>query len=121
MPFAKMDHLGYLTFCPSNLGTTMRASVHMKIPNTAALPHFKDICDQLQIQARGKMTQKENNICIRIAMVRVTHCIFQNTQWKKFVYNLCKTHPKSSILIGGSIIITPRNMEVWNYKLPVLL
>lgn len=53
MPFAKADHLGYLTFCPSNLGTTMRASVHMKIPNTAALPHFKEICEHLQIQARG--------------------------------------------------------------------
>ena len=52
---------------------------------------------------------------------RVTHCIFQNTQRKKLMYNLCKTHPKSSIIIGGSIIITRHNIEVWYYKLPVLL
>ena len=83
MPFAKMDHLGYLTFCPSNLGTTMRASVHMKIPNTAALPHFKDICDQLQIQARGKTTQRENSFCITIMIVGVICCIFQNMQRKE--------------------------------------
>merc|ERR1719471_770781 len=31
--FARSDKYGYVTSCPSNLGTGMRASVHMKIPN----------------------------------------------------------------------------------------
>ena len=31
--FAKSDKYGYITSCPSNLGTGMRASVHVKVPN----------------------------------------------------------------------------------------
>jgi len=31
--FARDDDYGYVTSCPSNLGTGMRASVHIKIPN----------------------------------------------------------------------------------------
>jgi len=34
--FAKDDNYGYVTSCPSNLGTGMRASVHIKIPNLTA-------------------------------------------------------------------------------------
>jgi protein-arginine kinase len=29
VPFSRDDRLGWLTFCPSNLGTTVRASVHI--------------------------------------------------------------------------------------------
>lgn len=53
LSFAKRDGLGYLTFCPSNLGTTLRASVHIKIPNLSATPEFKAFCDKLNVQARG--------------------------------------------------------------------
>jgi len=53
LSFAKRKGLGYLTFCPSNLGTTLRASVHIKIPKLSALPEFKQFCDNLNIQARG--------------------------------------------------------------------
>ncbi|ESO89096.1 hypothetical protein LOTGIDRAFT_183052 [Lottia gigantea] len=53
LKFAKKDNLGYLTFCPSNLGTTLRASVHIKIPKLAASPDFKEFCDKYNIQARG--------------------------------------------------------------------
>merc|ERR1719300_954853 len=34
--FARSDKYGYVTSCPSNLGTGMRASVHIKIPNLTA-------------------------------------------------------------------------------------
>jgi creatine kinase/arginine kinase len=30
--FAHDDHLGYITSCPTNLGTALRASVHVKLP-----------------------------------------------------------------------------------------
>ena len=30
--FAHDDHLGYITSCPTNLGTALRASVHIKLP-----------------------------------------------------------------------------------------
>lgn len=53
LEFARLPNLGYLTFCPSNLGTTLRASVHIKIPKVAKKPEFKDICDKLNLQARG--------------------------------------------------------------------
>ncbi|XP_074655962.1 taurocyamine kinase-like isoform X2 [Tubulanus polymorphus] len=54
LTFAKADKLGYLTFCPTNLGTTLRASVHAKVPNLAAASkEFKPLCEQHHIQARG--------------------------------------------------------------------
>lgn len=53
LTFAKRDGYGYLTFCPSNLGTTLRASVHMKIPNVSKQPNFKEECEKYNIQPRG--------------------------------------------------------------------
>lgn len=57
LTFAHHDKLGYLTFCPTNLGTTLRASVHIKIPKLSAQPDFKDICEKLNLQPRGKRTE----------------------------------------------------------------
>ena len=51
--FQYSPNLGYLSSCPTNLGTGMRASVHIKIPNAAAHADFKKICDENKIQARG--------------------------------------------------------------------
>ncbi|XP_041355015.1 taurocyamine kinase-like [Gigantopelta aegis] len=53
LKYARDERLGYLTFCPSNLGTTLRASVHIKIPTLAAKDNFKEICDKYHLQARG--------------------------------------------------------------------
>lgn len=36
VPFSHSDRFGFLTFCPTNLGTTIRASVHIKLPKLAA-------------------------------------------------------------------------------------
>ncbi|EFO82749.1 hypothetical protein GCK72_024733 [Caenorhabditis remanei] len=52
-PFSRDDRLGWLTFCPSNLGTTVRASVHIRLPKISAKPDFKSICDGLKLQIRG--------------------------------------------------------------------
>jgi creatine kinase/arginine kinase len=35
--FANDDHLGYITSCPTNLGTALRASVHIKLPKLGGL------------------------------------------------------------------------------------
>lgn len=52
--FAYTDHLGYLTSCPTNLGTAMRASVHIKLPKLAAnMDLFKRTADQYHLQIRG--------------------------------------------------------------------
>ncbi|CAB3410582.1 unnamed protein product [Caenorhabditis bovis] len=53
MPFARHPRLGWLTFCPTNLGTTVRASVHIKLPKISAKDDFKKICDEMKLQIRG--------------------------------------------------------------------
>jgi creatine kinase len=54
--FAKNDKYGYVTSCPSNLGTGMRASVHIKVPNLTSDgtdTKCKVICDKLGLSVRG--------------------------------------------------------------------
>lgn len=47
------DHLGYILTCPSNLGTGIRAGVHMKIPLLSKHASFKDILQKMRLQKRG--------------------------------------------------------------------
>jgi protein-arginine kinase len=46
---------GYLHSCPTNLGTGMRASVHVDLPGWTAegLPALKARCEELKVQPRG--------------------------------------------------------------------
>lgn len=53
LTFAHHPKFGYLTFCPTNLGTTLRASVHIRIPNLSQHKDFKAICEKLNLQPRG--------------------------------------------------------------------
>ena len=54
MKFAYSDHLGYITSCPTNLGTAMRASVHIAVPKLAQdMQKFQAICDKHHLQIRG--------------------------------------------------------------------
>ena len=54
VPFLYDKQLGYLTSCPTNLGTAMRASVHIKLPNLSAqMDLFRQITEQYQLQIRG--------------------------------------------------------------------
>lgn len=52
--FAKDSRLGYLTSCPTNVGTTMRASVHVRLVNLGKLPGFLSLVSRLKLEARGK-------------------------------------------------------------------
>jgi hypothetical protein len=54
--FATSDDYGYVTSCPSNLGTGMRASVHVKIPNLTSDgtdAKAKEVCNPLGLSVRG--------------------------------------------------------------------
>jgi creatine kinase/arginine kinase len=52
--FSRDDHLGYITSCPTNLGTALRASVHIKLPKLAKNKElFNKIADQYYVQIRG--------------------------------------------------------------------
>merc|ERR1711918_299426 len=45
--FAHSPHLGYISSCPSNLGTGLRASVMLRIPLLAGHPRFQQVCRNL--------------------------------------------------------------------------
>ncbi len=51
--FSFNDHLGYLSSCPTNLGTAMRASMHIKLGNICHRDDFVEICDGMQLSVRG--------------------------------------------------------------------
>jgi len=54
--FARSEKYGYITSCPSNLGTGMRASVHVKLPNLTADgtdANCKKVCGPLGLSVRG--------------------------------------------------------------------
>jgi len=54
VPFSHHDRLGFLTFCPTNLGTTVRASVHIKVPKLAAnYAHLEAVASKYHLQVRG--------------------------------------------------------------------
>ncbi|WP_245600592.1 phosphagen kinase [Sulfurospirillum arcachonense] len=64
--FSYNTHLGYITSCPTNLGTAMRASVHIKLPKLSSnMELFKNITDNYHLQIRGlhgEHSQSENGI-----------------------------------------------------------
>merc|ERR1719436_1392011 len=47
------SHLGYVLACPSNLGTGIRAGVHIKIPHLSKHPEFASMLKKLRLQKRG--------------------------------------------------------------------
>merc|ERR1712055_96393 len=53
--FQISEKYGYLHSCPTNLGTGMRASVHVDLPGWTkeGLPALKKRCEELQVQPRG--------------------------------------------------------------------
>ena len=52
MSFTSDERLGWLTFCPTNLGTAIRASVHIKLPLLArgGMEALQEVADQWQLQ-----------------------------------------------------------------------
>lgn len=54
---AKFSHdknFGYITSCPTNLGTALRASVHIYLPNLGLKKEeFQAIADKFHVQIRG--------------------------------------------------------------------
>ncbi|XP_015923977.1 arginine kinase Lit v 2 isoform X3 [Parasteatoda tepidariorum] len=54
LPFSHDDRLGFLTFCPTNLGTTIRASVHIKLPKLAKnKQQLEAVAAKFNLQVRG--------------------------------------------------------------------
>ncbi|XP_066956668.1 arginine kinase-like [Macrobrachium rosenbergii] len=54
LPFSFSQRLGFLSFCPTNLGTAIRASVHIRLPNLGKDKRIlEDAADQFNLQVRG--------------------------------------------------------------------
>lgn len=54
LEFVCDEKYGYLTFCPTNIGTGLRASVHIKLPNLGQnKPALDKMCNDINLQARG--------------------------------------------------------------------
>jgi protein-arginine kinase len=54
MAFSRDERLGYLTFCPTNLGTTIRASVHVVFPRLGKEKGaLEEIAGRFNLQVRG--------------------------------------------------------------------
>ena len=54
--YSHTEHLGYITTCPSNVGTGLRASVMLKIPKLykkLGVHEVEALCDSMGLQARG--------------------------------------------------------------------
>lgn len=54
LSFVHDSRLGWVTFCPTNLGTTIRASVHVRLPKLGAnRQQLEDIAAKYHLQVRG--------------------------------------------------------------------
>ncbi|RZC35362.1 ATP-gua Ptrans domain containing protein, partial [Asbolus verrucosus] len=54
LKFSRSDRFGYLTFCPTNLGTTIRASVHIRLPKLGAnVNKLESVALNYNLQVRG--------------------------------------------------------------------
>ena len=53
------ERLGYIHSCPTNLGTGMRASVHMNLPGWTkeGIEELKTRCSELSIQCREMLDE----------------------------------------------------------------
>jgi len=54
--YSHTEHHGYITTCPSNIGTGLRGSVMLKIPKLykkLGVHALEDLCDSMGLQARG--------------------------------------------------------------------
>lgn len=61
--FSRDDRLGFLTFCPTNLGTTIRASVHIKLPKLAAdRKKLEEVAGKFNLQVRGTSGEHTESI-----------------------------------------------------------
>merc|ERR1712142_1390438 len=54
LTFSHHGRLGYLNFCPTNLGTSLRASVHIRLPYLASdRSILEEVASRYNLQIRG--------------------------------------------------------------------
>ena len=66
------EHLGFILTCPSNLGSGLRAGVHVKLPKLSQDERFSSILEKLRLQKRGTgkyATFIKHNVCMRMMQI----------------------------------------------------
>ncbi len=53
LTFQHSGEYGYLSSCPTNLGTGLRVSFHIRLPRSGRSPEFYAICAQYHLAVRG--------------------------------------------------------------------
>ncbi len=63
LDFAKDKKLGYLTSCPTNIGTGIRASVHIKLEKLANdMPKLEELATKYNLQVRGQFGEHSESV-----------------------------------------------------------
>ncbi|TAK99504.1 MAG: arginine kinase [Rhodospirillaceae bacterium] len=65
LEFQRSDTYGYLSSCPTNLGTGLRASFHMRLPLSGGSQEFQNVCMQQRLAVRsifGEQSAMSGNI-----------------------------------------------------------
>jgi creatine kinase len=83
--FMHSRHLGYLTTCPSRLGTTLRLSVSLKIPLLAQSVELSSLCRSFQLHSTqevgsvtyGSVWNISNTDCLGVSEVDVINCVIE--------------------------------------------
>lgn len=84
----RSDHLGFLTSCPSRLGTGLRISVSLKIPLLAASVDLPALCRSLQLQSSqevgsvtyGSVWNITNTDCLGVTEVDLLNGAIEGAQ-----------------------------------------
>ena len=86
--------LGYLHSCPTNLGTGMRASVHIDLPGWTkeGLDALKKRCEALALQPRGTRGESGGQTGITYDISNKHRCVLtQNVNFLELFQDSCTT------------------------------
>merc|ERR1712107_56699 len=72
---------GYIHSCPTNLGTGIRASVHVDLPGYTkeGLPSLKKRCEELKVQPRG--TRESPEVRLESPTTSPTNIAWDTPRW----------------------------------------
>lgn len=112
--FQHDDHLGYITSCPTNCGTGLRASVHIHLPLLGKdKAQFNAIADKFNVQIRGahgEHTETDDHIYDISNRRRLGH---SEASLVQDMYNGVDAMIKAELTMRGNDKATPE--EVFAY------
>merc|ERR1712002_364583 len=82
--FALSEQYGYIHSCPTNLGTGMRASVHVDLPGWTkeSVDKLKARCEELHVQPRG--TRGDSEVELVQKMINAVNTLWkEDLEWQK--------------------------------------